>query len=63
MGAGLVLSIMNQVHASLVEYHVPAPVAAQLFTQIYHYINAVLFNCIHHMCTLDMKVVWPVQAC
>eukprot|EP00026_Physarum_polycephalum_P003323 Phypoly_transcript_03333.p1 GENE.Phypoly_transcript_03333~~Phypoly_transcript_03333.p1 ORF type:complete len:813 (+),score=166.55 Phypoly_transcript_03333:333-2441(+) len=43
-GAGLVLTIINQVHSNLLDYHVPPPVAAQLFTQIYYYINAVLFN-------------------
>lgn len=46
MGAGLVLTIMNQLHASLLEYHVSAPIASQLFTQLYYYINAILFNCI-----------------
>jgi myosin heavy subunit len=44
-GAGLVLAIINQIHSNLVDYHVPPPIAAQLFTQIYYYINAVLFNC------------------
>lgn len=44
-GAGLVLTIINQIHTNLLDYHVPAAIAVQLFTQIYYYINAVLFNC------------------
>lgn len=44
-GAGLVLSVINGLHATLLDYHVPSNVAFQLFTQLYYYINAVLFNC------------------
>ncbi|XP_055858558.1 afadin [Episyrphus balteatus] len=54
--AGLVLTVLGSAMALLRRYRVNAALTIQLFSQLFHYINAICFNTIvsnSHMCTAE----------